>query len=188
MVRSGYFFDVADRSWQQTRFPPYSPFYAAPNLVHTFQGKAGIFGAPICDTDALCDYSEVIQYDSDLGRWLQVDVMRVPRAAHDVIDVPVEFCYKAEFTTTVSTITGGTDQTDSTVSDVTNTGETDGTDVTNTGETEGTDSTVSDVSTDSTVSGGTDNPINDPGDGSASVLASLTLVVAAAFAQSLLQY
>ncbi len=74
------------------RFPPYADIADTPNAVYDFRGKATIFGNTVCDGKGLCQYTEVIQYDSNTNSWIPLGNMVQSRKFHAVIEVPVDFC------------------------------------------------------------------------------------------------
>ena len=63
-----------------------------PNAIWKFRGKPTVFGNTVCDGQANCDYTGVVQYDVDTDRWYDLGTLQRSRKYHHMVEVPVSFC------------------------------------------------------------------------------------------------
>ncbi len=104
MLRNGFFYQLSDRTWHQQKFPPHiAPRIGLPSdSLHTFRGKPTYFGAPTCDENVECRYTEILQYQDRNFDWIKLGNMVESRRNHEVIEIPAEFCQTGATTTTTT--------------------------------------------------------------------------------------
>ncbi len=93
LLKSGFWYDIERRTWEEMAFPPDSDFIVeSPNSAFSFRGKMTIFGNPLCDSEGNCRYADVVQYDEVENVWMSIGNMIMSREGLDVIEVPAELC------------------------------------------------------------------------------------------------
>ena len=93
-TRWGFWLNLDTLEWEEKALAPFSPI-AANNLVEmwSFQGKPTFFGFPKCDNLGECLPQDVMQYQPDTDTWLNLGPMMEARTMHEVVEVPLEYCY-----------------------------------------------------------------------------------------------
>ncbi len=97
MHNTGWWYDIAEETWQALRFPPYPEFETIPNNLYSFRGLPTIFGNSACNSEGECESLDIIQYNSDEDIWYTLGEMLHPRQYHEVIEVPSSFCVETEY-------------------------------------------------------------------------------------------
>ena len=97
LLRNGYWYNLERNSWTVLRFPSYAPFIEdildQPDTLWSFRGKPTMFGnMENCNTEGVCDYDEVMQYDDASNMWVSLGRMTESKTFHDVVEVPQSFC------------------------------------------------------------------------------------------------
>jgi len=87
LLRNGFWFDLSDHIWEQTKFPPTYADVPIPNALFFFRGKPYIFGNSECDNEGNCEYTGIYYYNSEQNIWLKEGQMLQPRAGHTVVEV-----------------------------------------------------------------------------------------------------
>jgi len=72
-LRSGYWFNIRDNTWETPKmFPPSNLLALEADAMFSFHGRPTIFGSPECSGDGTCLYHEVLQYNSVDDNWLSI--------------------------------------------------------------------------------------------------------------------
>ncbi len=106
LLRNGYWYRLSDTSWHQMKFPPHIMFGNLPDAdaLYNFRGKPTTFGAPTCDSDIICKYTEINQYHSNVNQWVKIGNLQQSRGFHEVVEIPPEFCQTIADPTTTTTV------------------------------------------------------------------------------------
>ncbi len=106
LLRNGYWYRLSDNTWHQMKFPPHIMLghLQDADALYNFRGKPTTFGAPTCDSDIACEYTEINQYHSNTNQWVKIGNLRQSRGFHEVIEIPLEFCQSNVNATTTTTV------------------------------------------------------------------------------------
>ncbi len=92
LMMNGYWFNLVERTWESRRFPPFFDGALKPDTMTNFRGKATIFGSQHCDSQGVCDYTAVYQYEGSDDQWKYLGRTVHSRTLHEIIEVPKAFC------------------------------------------------------------------------------------------------
>lgn len=95
MTRTGHWVDLATGEWRARAAPPLHPLVAAgevPNALWELGGRPAVVGGPACDDGGRCASVDVTGYSPGRDAWEGLGVLAVPRAYHEVVEVPLTFC------------------------------------------------------------------------------------------------
>ncbi len=92
LTKYGFVYNLYSRMWEVTHEPPYHPAATLPNAIWPLNGKATVFGNPVCDIDGDCKWIRVIDYNAKKDQWNNLGTLALTRRYETVVEVPQEFC------------------------------------------------------------------------------------------------